>query len=70
MGNQNDFKHKSILQEKIAAAIEEITMEDNDFGWMPDNVEITMTEAAWLILEQNRQLNNWLESQGYLKDPK
>jgi hypothetical protein len=69
MANSNDYKLKDCLRQKIAEAIEEMTADDNYFGWIPDDVEVTMTEAAWLILEQNRQLNNWLKDQGYLKDP-
>lgn len=69
MPSSTDYKLKEILRAKMAEAIEEMTQDDNDFGWMPDNIEITMTEAAWLIVENNRQLNQWLEAQGYLKDP-
>jgi len=69
MGNSNDYKFKDILKSKIAEAVEEMTADDNDFGWLPDDVEVTMAEAAWLILYQNRNLNIWLTSQGYLKDP-
>lgn len=68
MANSNDYKAKDILRNKISQAIEELTQDDNDFGWLPDNVEVTMTEAAWLIIEHNRQLNEWLKEQGYLKD--
>lgn len=64
-----DYKLKDILRAKIAEAMEEMTQEENDFGWFSDNVEVTMTEAAWLIIENNRQLNDWLKNQGYLKDP-
>jgi hypothetical protein len=69
MSNTNDYRLKDVLKSKIAEAIEEMTADDNDFGWIPDGVEVTMTEAAWLILEQNRQLNIWLTKQEYLKDP-
>jgi hypothetical protein len=67
MLNSNDYKLKDILKSKIAEAMEEMTQDDNDFGWIPDDIEITMTEAAWLILEHNKQLNQWLTGQGYLK---
>lgn len=68
MASSTDYKLKDILRTKISEAIEEMTQDDNDFGWMPDNIEVTMTEAAWLIIENNRQLNEWLKNEGYLKD--
>lgn len=68
MPSSIDYKFKDILRGKISEAIEEITEGDNDFGWISDGIEVTMTEAAYLILEHNRELNNWLKKQDYLKD--
>lgn len=67
MANTNDYKLKEILRNKISEAIEEMTEGDNDFGWIPDNAEVSMTEAAWLIMEHGRNLNEWLTAQGFLK---
>jgi len=67
MATANAYRLKEILRSKISEAVEEMTEGDNDFGWIPDDVEVTMTEAAWLIIEHGRQLNVWLNSQGYLK---
>ena len=46
MPSPTDYKLKDILRAKISEAIEEMTADDNDFGWLPDDVEVTMTEAA------------------------
>jgi hypothetical protein len=67
MPNSNDYRLKEILRAKISEAIEEMTEGDNDFGWLPDNTEATMTEVAFLILEHGRNLNEWLTKENLLK---
>lgn len=65
---QNEFYYKSLLQKKITEFIEEVTQDDNELGWISENMEITMTEAAWLIVKQNVDTNNYFKKEGMLKD--
>ena len=63
---QNEFYYKSLLQNKIAAFLEEVTLEDNELGYISDNMVSNMTEAAWLVLKQNVDTNRYFEKEGML----
>lgn len=64
---QNEYYFKSILRKKISEATEQMFTDNHDMGWIPENIEDGMTEAAWLILSQNKATNDWLEKEGHLK---
>ena len=60
---QNEYHYKLKLKTAISKFLESITQDDNELGYIPSEMENNMTEAAWLILKQNYNLNKVLESE-------
>jgi hypothetical protein len=65
---QNEYYYKNLLSVKMSEFIEEITQDDNELGWISENMESNMTEAAWLIVKQNVDTNNYFKKEDMLKD--
>ena len=63
---QNEFYYKNLLQIKIAEFITEVTEGDNELGYLSENIDGNMTEAAWLILKQSIDTSDLFESEGML----
>ena len=60
MVSQNEFYFKAQLLSKIEEFLSE-ELGDHDLGYIPDNIAQNMTEAAWLIIVANKDLNNYFE---------
>ncbi len=60
---QNEYYYKLKLASVIDKFVNEITNEDNELGWIPEQLVNNMTEAAWLILKQNAETNQFIETQ-------
>lgn len=57
------------LLNKIDEYLNEVTMDsDNKIGWVPDNIERLMTDAAFSVLETVNATNHFFESQDMLKE--
>lgn len=65
--SQNEFYYKANLKKAINLWLNKITSDDNDLGYISDNIVDNMTEAAWLIIKQNKDLNNYFEGQQMIK---
>lgn len=63
---QNEYYLKAQLAAKISEFIEE-ECGDGDFKYISENMESHMVEAAWLIVKQNIDTNNFLEKEGFLE---
>jgi hypothetical protein len=64
---QNEFYYKSLLHNKIEKFINEVTKDDNELGWISNNMVANMTEAAWLVIKQSIDLTDYLETEGVVK---
>jgi len=60
---QNEFYYKSKLNNAISKFIEEITLDDNELGFISENMTLIMTEAAWLIVKQSVDTNDYFNSE-------
>lgn len=60
---QNEYYYKLKLGKLIDKYLDDITSEDNELGWIPDEMSKNMAEAAWLILKQNVETNEFIEIQ-------
>lgn len=68
MANFNELK--AILQKHIDAAIDEMGINENwsEIGWVGDNVQSLMTEAAWQVVLAGKDVNDYLQKAGLLKE--
>ena len=60
---QNDYYYKKLLQNKIDEFLAEVTQDENELGYISENMNINMTEAAWLIIKQNFDTNKYFNEQ-------
>lgn len=69
--NQLTEKEKSELKLHLIKVMDKFikdeTRWDNNIGWIPDNLEKYMADAAFAVLESVNQLNYFLVEQGELK---
>lgn len=63
MTSQNEFYYKARLNKAIGKWLDEITNDDNDLGYLPEEIVNTMTDAAWLIIKANKDCNNYFEKE-------
>lgn len=57
---QNEYHYKLKLEKSLNKWLESITQDDNELGYIPDEMVKNMTESAWLIVKQNYNLNQYL----------
>jgi len=60
---QNEFYYKSLLVRKIEEFVSDITSEENELGYISENMVSHMTESAWLILKQNVDTNEYFNKE-------
>jgi len=56
------------LTEAMEKFMQRETTNDNNLGWVPDNIEKYMSDAAFAVLMNSVELNYYLEDQGLLKE--
>lgn len=61
------LKLKSKLTEKIEEFINIVTSKDNNLGWLPENIESLMSNAAFEILLTAVATSEYMEEQDLLK---
>ncbi len=61
------LKLKSKLTEKIEEFINTVTSKDNNLGWLPENIESLMSNAAFEILLTAVATSEYMEEQDLLK---
>lgn len=59
---------KAKLTEKMNEFIEEVTQDDNEIGWIPDNIEALMSDAAFSVLQTVTATNQYFKDNEMLKD--
>lgn len=59
---------KTKLTEKMGEFIMEVTQDDNNIGWIPENIEVLMADAAFAVLQTVTSTNEFLKDQDLLKD--
>lgn len=64
---QNEYYYKNKLENVIEKYINDITKDDNEFGFISNDMARNMTEAAQLILKQNKSTNEYFEKEDLLK---
>ncbi len=62
----NEYYYLQELQNKMDQFIEEECAE-GDFGWMPDNLAKRMAEAAFAVLQNSKEVTDYLQREGELK---
>lgn len=63
---QNEYHYKLKLEKAINKWLESITQDDNELGYMPEEMVKNMTEAAWLVIKQNHDLNQYFLSENII----
>lgn len=63
---QNEYYYLSCLESKMDDFINE-EYADSNFGYLPDNIQKRMAEAAYAVLKNNHELNQYLEREGIIK---
>ena len=59
---ENEFYYKSELQNVIEKFLnKEASIDNNEFGYIPDALSKNMAEAAYLVLKQNAETNIFIE---------
>lgn len=56
------------LMNKINKFIEEVGVQENNIGWIPDNLVETMTDAAFAVLMTVHGTNISMDENGLLKE--
>ena len=59
---------KAELTEKMSEFIEVVTQDDNEIGWLPDNIDSLMSDAAFAVLQTVTATNQYFKEQDMLKD--
>lgn len=67
MASQNEFYYKSKLVAKMEEFIGKELSDDHDLGFLSDNLAINMAEAAYLVLKQNKDVNDYMDQNSLLK---
>jgi hypothetical protein len=69
--NQLTDKEKAELKFHLIGVmdkfLEDETKEDNNIGWIPNNLEKYMADAAFAVLESINQLNYFLDKEEIIK---
>lgn len=65
---QNEYYYLSALEQNIEDFLQKETLDDNEFGWVPENIARRMAEAAFAVLRSNKELNDYLDKEGLIKD--
>lgn len=66
---ENEYYYLNVLENKMQEFLEEESGE-NDFGYVPDNIQRRMAEAAFAVLKNNRELWDYLEKEGLINNSK
>lgn len=61
-------KLKVRLTEKMGEFIEELTEDYNEIGYIPDNIEALMSDAAFAVLQTVTATNQYFKDDEMLKD--
>jgi uncharacterized membrane-anchored protein len=59
---------KAKLTEKMSEFIEEVTHDYNEIGYVPENIEALMSDAAFSVLQTATATNQYFKDQDMLKD--
>ena len=59
---------KAKLTEKMNEFIEDVTQNDNEIGWIPENIEALMSDAAFSVLQTVTATNQYFKDNEMLKD--
>lgn len=62
----NEYYYLNELKIKMEEFIE-TECSDQEFGWIPDNLGKRMAEAAFAVLQNSREVTDYLERDGQLK---
>ena len=63
---QNEYYYLNALENKMQEFIEEESGE-SDFGYVADNLVRRMAEAAFAVLKNNREINDYFLKEDMLK---
>ncbi len=61
MASQNEYYYKNRLLTKMNEFIDKDLSDDHDLGYLSENLAVHMAEAAYLILKQNQDVNEYIE---------
>lgn len=64
---QNEYYYLSELELAMSEFLDKEHSENSAFGWVPPNISRRMAEAAWAVLKNNKELNDYLVEQGELE---
>lgn len=56
------------LTEKMNEFIYEVTQNDNEIGFVPKNIEVLMSDAAFAVLQSVTATNQYFKDENMLKD--
>lgn len=64
--SSNDNRNN--LQQMIRKWVDGKQANDELDMWVSDSLITAMTDAAWAVLEESRETQQWLKAQGYMND--
>lgn len=60
--------NRNSLQQVIQEWVDGKQADDELDMWISDSLITAMTTAAWAVLEESREMQQWLKAQGYMND--
>lgn len=63
---QNEYYYLNELELRMDSFIDDNAI-DSDFGWLPDNIAKRMAEAAFAVLQNSKEVTDYLQREGHLK---
>lgn len=64
---ENEYYLLYSIEHAIKKVIEKETKNDTDFGYLANNIERRMAEAAFAVFKASYELNEFLKSENSLK---
>lgn len=66
---QNEHFYRQELENKIEEWLDEMLADgDHEFGYVSDNLVENMANAAWSVISQNTDSNNFFKKEGLFKE--
>lgn len=63
---QNEFYYLNNLEVAMQNFLEEEGNNDNELGWVPDELSRNMAIAAFTVLKHNYHLNEFMKKEGII----
>ncbi len=62
--------YRNELERQMEKFVEAELGDDHEFGYLSENLQRRMADAAWTVLLQNKEVNDYFKEQGMLNPSK